>query len=209
VNHEQFIAAIADVAASRLASDEAEAVRAIKLVYGAGPDGVRGVTYYNKWKGANGAVPFVEISAFNQSSHCQVAGTVLHELGHVLAPIGAGHDRQWVMACSRLGLRGMRAAGTAYCWAHFAPDVREAVLALPLPREGTPNAEVFGSLRLKLKPCGAGIGVRGGKSRGAGSGSRLRLFECDCVPPVKVRVARDEFDATCNCCDHLFNLKTK
>jgi hypothetical protein len=208
-SHEEFITAIAGIAASHLSGAEAEAVRSIKLVYGAGPNGVRGVTYYNKWQRADGAVPFVEISAFNQESHCQIAGTVLHELGHVLAPIGAGHGRPWVMACDRLGLRRVKAAGTTYCWANFAPDIRTAVLALPLPREGTPNSEVFGGLKLKLRPCGAGVGSRGGKSQGAGSGSRLRLFECECIPPVKVRVARDEFDATCNCCDQTFNLKTK
>lgn len=208
-SHEAFITAIADIAAWNLSSVEAAAVRSIKLVYGAGPNGIRGVTYYNRWSGANGTVPFVEISAFNQESHCQIAGTVLHELGHVLAPIGAGHGKSWVMACERLGLRQVKAAGTCYCWAMFAPDVRTAILALPLPREGTPNAEAFGSLGLKLRPCGAGVGSRGGKSQGAGSGSRLRLFECSCEPPVKVRVARDVFEATCNCCDNLFNLKIK
>jgi hypothetical protein len=50
------------------------------------------------------------------------------------------------------------------------------------------------------------VGVRGGKSRGAGSGSRLRLWTCDCQKPVKVRVASDNFRATCDLCGHPFRL---
>ena len=204
--HESYIAAIADIAASRLASSEAAIVRGIKLTYGAGPDGVRGVTYYNRWHATSGSVvPFVEISAFNQESVCQVAGTVLHELGHVLAPIGAGHNKLWTEACTRVGLRRVKAAGTNYTWANFAPDIREAVTALRVPVDGRPNVlELPRGMTMKLKPCGAGVGARGGKSRGPGSGSRLRLWECSCEPPVKLRVARDELDITCNCCNTNF-----
>jgi len=57
-------------------------------------------------------------------------------------------------------------------------------------------------LQLKLRPCGAGVGAKGGKSRGAGSGSRLRKFVCDCG--VIARVARDEFHATCSDCSTAF-----
>lgn len=199
--HETFLASVASIAAQRLSSTDAEAVRNIKLCYGAGPAGVRGVTYYNRWNGANGVVPFVEISAFNQESICQVAGTVLHELAHVIAPIGAGHGAEWKAACNKVGLQRVKAAGTRYVWANFARDVREAIIALPVPRDGAPHGLVLpAGMHAKLRPCGAGFGTRGGKSRGAGSGSRLRLYECECEPPVKVRVARDDFDACCNCC---------
>lgn len=204
--HESYISAIADIAASRLASTDAAVVRGIKLTYGAGPSGVRGVTYYNKWHATSGSiVPFVEISAFNQESVCQIAGTVLHELGHVLAPIGVGHGKPWHEACSKLGLRAVKAAGTNYTWANFAPDVRLAITALPVPRDGQPNGLVLPrGMTAKLRVCGAGIGVRGGKSRGVGSGSRLRLWECECLPPIKLRVAKDELDITCNCCNSTF-----
>ena len=37
-------------------------------------------------------------------------------------------------------------------------------------------------------------------------GSRLRLYECNCNPPVKVRVASNRFQARCLRCDNLFNL---
>ncbi len=206
MNHESYIAAIAGIAALRLSANDAAKVKAIKLAYGAGPSGVRGVTYYGRWSAPGGVVPFVEISAFNQESVCQIAGTVLHELGHVLAPIGAGHNTEWKDACTALGLRRVRAAGTCYTWANFTPDIRERIAALPLPRDGAPAALILpNGLMPKLRVCGAGIGVQGGRSRGAGSGSRLRLYECSCMPPVKVRVARDDFDATCGCCHGAFH----
>jgi hypothetical protein len=100
----------------------------------------------------------------------------------------------------------VHAAGTAYKLANFECDLRFYLAALPKPDEGEPVCNLYGSgVGPKLKPCTAGIGTRGGKSRGAGSGSRLRLFECECVPPVKARVARDEFAATCNCCNGAFH----
>src|SRR5215470_5787497 len=35
-------------------------------------------------------------------------------------------------------------------------------------------------------------------------GSRLRLYKCTCQPPVKVRVARDDFQARCLTCGAVF-----
>lgn len=206
--HEQFVQAIADVAIAKLPSSEQAVLRDIKLVYGAGPDGTRGVTYYNRWSKPGSVVPFVAVNALHQESTVQLAGTTIHELGHVLAGMTAGHGKAWHDACEKLGLRRILAAGTDYKWANFAPDIREAIHRLPLPADGTPKPLdlPFGFVP-KLKPCSAGVGTRGGKSRGTGSGSRLRLYECECVPPVKVRVARDNFEAACLCCDGLFHLK--
>lgn len=206
--HEEFVSAVAAIATAKLASDEQDKVRAIKLCYGAGPDGTRGVTYFNRWKNGNPeAMPFVAINALHQESVVQLAGTTLHELGHVLAGWQAGHGKDWSCACDRLGLRRVKAAGTAYSWAHFAPDIREAIIRLPRPVDGTPlplDVKLFGGRMPKIKPCSAGVGTHGGKSRGAGSGSRLKLWTCGCEPPMKVRVARADFDATCNCCDSPF-----
>lgn len=207
MTHEEFVQAVADIAAAKLASQEQEKIRAIKLVYGAGPDGVRGVTYYQRWQAASATVPFVALNALHQESVVQLCGTTLHELGHVLAGWQAGHGKDWHLACDRLGLRRVRAAGTCYSWAHFAPDIREAIVRLPAPVDGKPQPLAFAypGGKFKLKPCGAGVGTRGGKTRGVGSGSRLRLFHCECVPPVKVRVAREEFHATCDCCSMHFH----
>lgn len=208
--HEMFVHRVAEIACSRLSSTEKAICANIKLAYGAGPDGTRGVTYYNRWGKADTKAPFVAINALHQVSLVQLAGTTIHELGHVLAGWEAGHGPDWKAACEKLGLRRIKAAGTEYIWSMFDRDIREFIATLPAPDDGTPQS-LFGGEDFKIgkrkqgpKPCTAAIGVRGGTSRGAGSGSRLRLFECECVPAIKVRVARDEFNCTCNTCNTVF-----
>lgn len=204
--HEQYIQAVREIAVQRLSAEErAEALDA-KLVYGAGSKHTRGVTYFGCWKNGHDHA-FAEICAFGEEDPVQVAGTTLHELGHVLAGIGKGHGKGWLEACKRLGLTYVRAAGTRYSLACFAPDIRGAIAALPLPTDGNPQP--FGGfgpngapLQLKIRPCGAGVGTKGGVSRGKGSGSRLRKFVCACG--VIARVARDEFAATCSLCSTAF-----
>lgn len=206
--HEQYIQAVASVAIAKLASDDKAKLEGLKLAYGAGAPGLRGVTYYDRWGNVDRKAPFVEVCAFGQESRVQLAGTTIHELGHVLAGFDAGHGKGWKEACGKLGLRTAKAAGMVYRMAAFAPDIREAIANLPSPDDGAPVPLLYGAgpaAGFKApKPCGAGIGTRGGKSRGAGSGSRLRLFTCECVPPLKVRIARDTFDCTCNTCSSLF-----
>lgn len=214
--HEKYIAAVAKLAIKHgdLNPTERAELGAIKLVYGAGSSGTRGITYYNRWKPDDTkVVPFVEICAFGQEDHVQVAGTTVHELGHVLAGWDAGHGKPWHEACGRLGLGPIKAAGTEYSLELFAPKLRKAIEALPLPCDGTPQS-FTGRLPFigkgkggspVLKPCGAGIGTKGGTSRGVGSGSRLRLFECACQKPVKVRLACDTFDAKHNPCGKPFH----
>jgi hypothetical protein len=202
VTHEQFIHAVREIAVKRLSAEERAAVLDAKLVYGAGSKQTRGVTYFGCWKNGHDHA-FAEICAFGEDSPVQVAGTTLHELGHVLAGLGHGHGKGWKEACERLGLSFVRAAGTNYSLACFAPDIRMAIAALPEPTDGRPQP--FGGmgpngmpLQLKLRGCSAGIGVKGGKSRGAGSGARRRNYGCGCG--VIARVARDEFNAKCGDC---------
>ena len=204
--HENFIDAIHAAAMARVNEQERMILSCIKLVYGAGETGLRGVTYYHRWAGKDRApAPFVEVCAFGQSSLVQIAGTTLHELAHVLAGWGAGHGPDWKAACERLGLRCAKASGTRYSWANLAPGLRELVYGLPAPDEGAPVAMLGGGAAgAAVKPCTAGFGTRGGKSRGPGSGSRMRLFVCECEPPVKVRAARDNLAARCLCCDQNF-----
>jgi hypothetical protein len=204
--HEQYIHKVRDIAVQRLSAEERAAALDAKLVYGAGSQATRGVTYFGCWKNGHDHA-FAEVCAFGEDSPVQVAGTTLHELAHVIAGPGAGHGPKWKAACARLGLIFVRAAGTKYSLACFAPGLRDAIAALPQPTDGKPQP--FGGLlpnglplQLKLRPCNAGIGVKGGKSRGKGSGSRLRKFVCGCG--LIVRAARDEINSTHNDCGTTF-----
>lgn len=164
--HEQYVRAVADIVTASASANDAAKLASIKLVFGAGEAGLRGVTYYSKWQnGAEApAAPFVEVCAFGEENTCQLAGTTIHELGHVVAGFESGHGKGWKDACRRLGLRHCHAAGHQYRWADFTPAVRLAVNALPKPSDGAPVAVLtnrFGRT-VAFKPCPAGIGTKGG-----------------------------------------------
>jgi hypothetical protein len=213
VTHEDYIKSIVQAVLDYpdLCEADRERIEEIKLVYGAGDKRRRGTTYFGRWtRGEGGAVPLVEICAFGQDTTnlLQVAGTTIHELGHVCAGIGAGHGKDWKFACERLGLVGIKAAGTEYGPDNFDPVLLRAIEALPRPTEGKPCAWNFagGVTRMTTGSCTLGIGTKGGTSRGPGSGSRLRLYECECVPPVKIRASRDDLNCTCGICNARFNM---
>lgn len=202
VTHEAFVHAVREVAARRLTSAvERERLLAAKLVYGGGPDGVRGICYFGAWQNGE-SHDFLEIAAFGEESYVQLAGTTIHELAHCLAGSAAGHGKDWKAACALLGLTATQAAGQAYAAEHFAADVWAALEAMPHPSDGRP-ARQSGEAPAKPRPCPLGIGTRGGTSRGKGSGSRMRLWVCGCPEGTigrKVRVASDDWNATCNKC---------
>ena len=221
--HELFIHAVRDIAIAHARAegiiDEAMLTRLAhaKLLYGIGDGSYRGVCYYSAWENGIGNVDVVEIAASAQESWVQLAGTTIHELGHVLAGKGMGHGNEWKDAAVSLGFRKRpEAAGQVYRLAMFAPAIRHAVYALAAKiGDGSPAFRAyglgglggFGFTMVKPRPCGAGIGTKGGKSRGKGSGSRLRLWECECERPVKVRVASDDFRAHCDECESPFTRK--
>lgn len=217
--HEDYIrdvAAFVVMHADLNPTEQAE-LASIKLVYGSGPTGTRGVTFFNRWKNAgdDNARPFVEVSAFGQESLVQLTGTTLHELAHVLGGWQAGHGKLWHDACERLGLLKMLAGGTHYTWEeNFAPWVSSYARSIEAPSEGSPvrnlmpggiGSPIGMTFGKGIRGCQAGIGTRGGTSRGVGSGSRLRLFQCSCAHPVKVRIAADIFDAMHNPCRAAFH----
>lgn len=217
MKHEEFIKQVRDIVAAHV-SDASVRNRlfAAKLVYGIGDGSYRGICYFGAWNGSHGnhgtdqtACELVEVAASGEESPVQLAGTTIHELGHVLAGHAAGHRKEWVKACAFLGLRAVKAAGTRYTMAHFSPAIRAEIAKLAKLSDGSP---VFGAASnnyiglppMKLKPCPLGIGTMGGKSRGKGSGSRLRKFICGCEKPVIARVAAEGFNATCNVCNQAF-----
>ena len=210
ITHEAFVHAVRAAVVPRV-SDPATRKRLLgaKLVYGGGPAGVRGLCYFDAWQ--NGSThDFLEITAIGEESYVQLAGTTVHELAHSLAGRECGHGLAWKAAAAVLGLRAAQAAGQAYSPAHFEPSVWSSIEALPHPSDGQPQFSQAASgpvLPRRAKPCPLGIGTRGGRSRGAGSGSRLRLWLCGCAegtPGRKVRVASDNWDATCNRCGRTY-----
>lgn len=208
VTHEAYLFQIRELAIAKV-EDPALRLRlqAAKLVYGSGMAGTRGVTFYSAWK-KDEATDFVEVCATGEESDVQLAGTTIHELAHVLAGPGSGHGPKWKAACAVLGLIQAEAAGQSYAPEHFEPALWTEISKLPVPTDGGPvfqtGQRLPGGATVKPRPCPMGIGTRGGKSRGTGSGSRLRLWVCQCATPVKVRVASDDFRATCNRCDSAF-----
>ncbi len=183
--HEQFVLDILALVRGRLNEDDRATLDGVKLVYGAGRPSTRGVTYYNAWSapGHDDKRPLIEICAFCERDRVQVAGTTIHEIGHVIAGFEAAHGKDWKDACERAGLRRIKAAGTDYVMSMIVPELREAINALPALDDGAPetarNAGLGPRGGLSGGGCSAGVGTRGGKSRGAGSGSRMIKMFCE------------------------------
>ncbi len=204
--HEDYIKAVVDLASARLCDKDRAALHGVKVAYGAGAPGRRGVTFYDKWSnGDDTPVPFVEVCAFGEESTVQLVGTTLHELGHVLAGHGAGHGAGWKAACERLGIKGVKAAGTVYSWDMLETALCARIRALPVPDDGAPVEPMVTRLgrTVTVRPCGAGFGVRGGTSRGTGSGSRLVKVECASCGYV-ARISQKWIDSPgpAHCPDH-------
>lgn len=216
MTHEQYINEVRILAVGRLNdSAHVELLMRTKLVYGRGSHGTRGITCYTAWAEHNhddsdapeqqkqGLVELVEISASGEESPIQLAGTVLHELAHVLAGFGAGHKREWKAWCKVLGLPGASAKGTAYDTTGdgkvWDDEMLIKVLALPTPSDGRPKS---GGLLLRTGKSGCATGQKK-------QVSRLRLWECKCQPsPVKLRVASDDLKAMCMVCGEMFDTES-
>ncbi|HZO65870.1 MAG TPA: hypothetical protein VFB74_12765 [Kribbellaceae bacterium] len=213
---EVYLHAVRDVVIARsvargnITPEQADRLSHVKLMYGVGDGTYRGITVYGAWQNGVGRVDVVEIAATGQESWVQLAGTVIHELGHVLAGHTAGHGTEWKDTARALGfVKRPAAAGQVYHLSLIEQRTRHAVHALAQTiGDGHPEFRTYGAmptLPTMPRPCSAGVGTRGGTSRGKGSGSRMRLWQCQCEPkPVKVRVASDEFKATCDRCGSAF-----
>jgi hypothetical protein len=215
LTHEGFCHAVREIAVSRLNEDSPKArLLGAKLVYGIGSGSYRGVCYFNAWQNGQGP-EIIEIAATGEESTIQLAGTTIHETGHVLAGAKAGHGKEWKDACFALGLRNVMAAGQRYDEAAFEPSTLSRILSLGTPSDGNPNFGLnaggfVGLPPVNIKPCPMGKGTRGGRMVQT---ARLRLWICGCGPehtncpkgsPHKVRVAEDNFEAKCSHCGEAF-----
>lgn len=109
----------------------------------------------------------------------EVLGTLLHELLHASFSCDYGHGKWFSQAARKVGLAGPPTATVV-------GDALRPVLVSYVERVGSyPHAAI------QVKPKGK-------------VGSRLRLYQCCCDPPVKVRVASDTFQAVCLTCDSEF-----
>jgi hypothetical protein len=113
------------------------------------------------------------------SESIEVLGTLLHELVHASVGCHYGHRKEFSQAARQVGLDGPPTATTV-------GDTLRWLLVSYVGRVGPyPHAAI--QLRAKEKV-----------------GSRLRLYQCGCQPPVKVRVASQTFQAVCLVCDAAF-----
>lgn len=107
----------------------------------------------------------------------KVLGILLHEQIHAAVGPGVGHRGPFV--------RAMRAAGMRSPWT-----------------DSIPGPQLLAKLQDTLREVGpyphAALVPRDKKKKG----SRLRLWVCAC--PVRVRVASDDFEATCDVCGESF-----
>lgn len=213
--HETFIHGVRDLVAAHadLKPEQIERLANVKLVYGVGNGSYRGVTWYNAWTRQDQPCDVVEIAATAQESWVQLAGTTIHELAHVLGGHQAGHGNEWKDLAVALGFsKRPLAAGQVYHLAMIRPVLRLAIARLAQTlADGSPAFRLTAArltISTTVRPCSAGRGVKGGKSMGKGSG-RLRLWECSCERPVKVRVSSDDFQAHCDRCGETFHRVVK
>lgn len=220
LTHERFIHRVRDLivadALTRnvITAEQADMLHHTKLLYGVGAPGVRGVCYYDAWRNGHGDVPVVEIAAMMQESWVQLAGTTIHELGHVLAGHGAGHSNDWKDAAVKLGFaKRPKAAGQVYRLAMLTARIRHAVYAIADEiGDGSPTFRMVigpsgasAPVPAKPRPCGAGIGTKGGTSRGRGSGSRLVKAECGCGRIIRASRSTFQLGAIdCRVCGTVF-----
>ena len=113
------------------------------------------------------------------SDSIEVLGTLLHELLHASVGCQYGHRQPFSQAARKVGLVGPPTATAV------GDALRPSLLAYIEQVGPYPHA----AIRFTSKEKG---------------GSRLRLYECRCAPPVKVRVASDTFQAVCLLCEAAF-----
>ena len=109
---------------------------------------------------------------------------LLHELIHASVGCDAKHGKRFSQAARACGLAGPPTATVV-------SDALKPLLQEYVERVGGyPHAAIIPRQK-------------------EAKGSRLRLYQCSCEKPVKVRVASDTFQAQCLVCDEEFTLVPK
>lgn len=114
----------------------------------------------------------------------EVVGCLLHEIIHAALPLKAKHGGQFARVARACGLAGKPSATTV--GEQLATRINAEILPVLGPY---PHQAIDASARKPQK-------------------TRLRLWECECDPPVKARVASDHFQATCDVCEVAFVMQT-
>src|SRR5947209_2993162 len=118
------------------------------------------------------------------SESIDVLGTLLHELLHASVGCQHGHKKPFSQAARKVGLAGPPTATMV------GDSLRPLLLSYVEQVGPYPHAAITVTPKHKV-------------------GSRLRLYQCQCDPAVKVRVASDGFQAVCLVCDAEFVQVTK
>lgn len=139
-----------------------------------------GECHHQALEGSEREYQAITVSPTIWASEVEVLRTLTHEMIHAARP-DAKHGRGFKELAIRAGLEGTK----------FTPAGPRFLAWVEQARPTLPDF-----------PAGALTFAKGQKP-----GSRLRLYECCCEKPVKVRVASDTFDATCNVCESPFKLK--
>jgi hypothetical protein len=119
-------------------------------------------------------------------SDIDMLDTLLHELVHAALPKGTAHRRPFAKLAEAVGLE-------------------------PQPKWKNAGATVETKERLNAILKAIGPSSHGGlliPERERKQTTRLRLYECECQPPIKLRVARDDLAAHCDMCEAAFICKT-
>lgn len=109
----------------------------------------------------------------------EVLGVLLHELLHASLGTVHGHKRVFSQAAKKVGLAGPPTATVV------SKELRPVLQAYVDAAGIYPHAAIHPVVKEK-------------------KGSRLRLYQCQCEEPIKVRVSSDKFQARCLVCGEMF-----
>ena len=117
-------------------------------------------------------------------SPIDVLGVLLHEMIHAILPHKAAHKGAFAKVCKLVGFEGKPTS------TEVSKEIGD-----PLRIELEQILEYLGEYpHHKIEP----------QLKDKKQTTRLRLYQCQCEEPTKLRVAKDDLDVTCNVCETKF-----